>query len=143
MGEVDARRFHRRKAVGDFALVANRRGDDLRFGDAGRQLCFDVDRLLVVFEIDLIAAVEFAFTQDLVLAEEFDGFLADENGHGIDGGLEVGEAAFFGFRVPRFGVTVAVEDDFFVLLDDVGENAWSDLLKSLPAFTSASILVAM
>ena len=134
VGEVNAGGLHGGEALGDFALIADRGGENLRLGHGGGELGFDVDGLLVVFEIDLVAAVHFAFVEHLVLAEELHRLLADEGGNRVNGGLEIGQAALLSFRVPRFRVTVAVENDPFVLLDDLGKECLQRLVEVFTRF---------
>ena len=93
MGEINAGGLHGGEALGDFAPIADRGGENLRLGHGGGELGFDVDGLLVVFEVNLVAAVQFAFAEDLVFAKDLDRFLADEGGNRVNGGLEIGQAS--------------------------------------------------
>ena len=127
----------------DLLLVPQRGGQDHRLGHHQRGLGFDVHRLDVILGQDVEPAVQFLLGVDLVLGEQLDGVLAGDDREDIDGVLEVGQAALFGFGVPFLGVIVAVEEDLLALLDDGGEQFLDGLVQVLAGLDSASSLVAM
>ena len=91
----------RRHALADVALILERRRQDVAVAHQHHQLAFDVDRLVVVLEEDLVAGVHLALVEDLELLEQRDGVLGDELRQRIDRVLQVQQPALAGLLLPR------------------------------------------
>ena len=117
-----AHRLQIRAGDSQFALIADRGGEDHRLGHLDDELALDVDRLAVLLQVDVQSAERLALAEHLVLLEQGDDFGRAEHGQGIDGRLHVRQSAFLRLLMPGLGVIVAVEDDRAVLLDDFLEQ---------------------
>ena len=95
-----ARRFDRGHALGDRRLVVERRRKDVAVGHQDHQLAFDVHRLVVGLEHDLVARVQLARVEDLVFCERCNHVLGDQLRQRVDGVLQVLQAAPAGLDLP-------------------------------------------
>ena len=75
---------------GHLGLVAEGGRKDHPLGDLDRQLGFDVDRLAVVFQEDLVPGVELALAENAVLGEQARPTWARPGREGVDGGRRLG-----------------------------------------------------
>ena len=112
-------------------LILERRRQDVAVRHQDHELAFDVDRLVVVLEEDLVARVHLALVEDLELLEQLDRVLLDQLRQRVDGVLEVQQLALRRFLLPLRRVVVAVEDDPLVLLDDLRQQLGDRLVEVL------------
>ena len=117
-----AERLQAERRRRELGLVVDRRREDHRLRDPQGQPALDADLLDVPLEVDLVAALELAFGEHVVLLEQLRVLIGVHRGDGVDRVAEVRQAALLGFLVPGLGVVVAVEDDRAVLVDDLLEH---------------------
>ena len=117
-----AARLDRRYRLTDLLGVLERGRQHVAVRHQHGQLAFDVHGLVVRLDHDLVAGVDFALVEYLVLVEQRDGVLRGPLRQGIDRVLQVEQAALGRFLGPLGGVAVAVEDDPLVLLDDLRQE---------------------
>ena len=130
LDRLAARRLHRRHALRDLLLVLERRRQDVAVGHQHHQLAFDVDGLVVGLDHDLVARVQLALVEHLVLLEQADHLLGDQLRQRVDRVLQVQQPALARFLLPLRRVVVAVEDDPLVLLDHLRQQLGDRLSRA-------------
>ena len=78
-----------------------------------------MNRLHIVFKEDLIARTQLFFREYAVFCEQIHTLVTDQMRHCIRKRLEVVESPLFRFCNPLVGITVAVEQDLLVLVEEL------------------------
>ena len=76
-----------------------------------------MDRLIVIFKMDLIAGAKLYFRKYMASFEHFDVFRSNHARHGFRHGFEVVKASLPGLFQPFISIPVAIEQDTFMLLE--------------------------
>ena len=112
-----------RARLGDQRQVAQRRRQDHRLGDREGGLRLDVGPQRVLLDPDLVAGLQLALGEHVVVLEGGDRLVGQHLGQRVGRGAQVLQPPLLGFRVPVLVVVVAAEADLFVvavgLLDDL------------------------
>ena len=117
-----AGRLHAGDALGQLPLEAIGRREDEAVAHQHHELCFDVDRFVVLLDRHVVACVPLPFGQDAVLLERLDHVGLHRLAVGLDRGAVVEQPALGRFLLPFVGVAVAVEDDLLVLLEQLHQQ---------------------
>ena len=107
------------RSVGECSLICHQAVGEVLLDHLEHGECLDADGLRVVLEVDLVAGVDLDLGEDVVLFEELLVLLCLDLWHRLREGLQVVEASLLCFGYPLIGVTVAVEDDSSVLLEEL------------------------
>ena len=94
------------------------RQDDV-LGKVAGNFALDVDALVVILDVHLVAGTHLGTVHHPVLLEQGDVFVLDERLEGFHGGADVREAAAFCFLHPFVGIAVAVVKDTLVFLHNL------------------------
>ena len=123
------------RGVGECSLVCHQAVGEVLLDHLEHGECLDADGLRVVLEVDLVAGVDLDLGEDVVLFEELLVLLCLNLWHRLREGLEVVEASLLCLGYPRIGVTVAVEDDSSVLLEELLDELHRLFLEILLIYT--------
>ena len=78
-----------------------------------------MNRLHIVLKEDLIARTQLFFREYAVFCKQIHALVSDQVRHRVRKGLEIVESPLFCFRNPLVGITVAVEQNLLVLVEEL------------------------
>ena len=92
---------------------------------------FDVDDLVVGFQIDGVPGMEFCFGKDAMTGHKINILGGDIGGQASSGGGEIAQASPGGFFLPFVGISVAIENNPLVLGQRVADQFLQSSIKIL------------